>query len=183
MDYEGAVPCAAWELTTPTATDEDAGGVAAGNCSLYGATSHGYGNHQLRMSYNASTAAGVVFHGATKVMPHYPSPPPPPPFCETPTPTWPKFTGDGGAGDVGLRLDVCNISVVTSIKKDRCAFWHGVVDKYWEMEKWMPATKPPAGVAGAEGRSGSVGEVAATRDRVRALMAQHVHARVARAVP
>lgn len=91
------------------------------------------------MLYNATHDPN--FRGAVKRIPRPPPLPPPPATCATPTVQWPRFSSSAD-GDVGLQLDICNISVRDRIKTDRCNFWHGVVDQYWEVEKWIPETQP-----------------------------------------
>ena len=93
------------------------------------------------MIHNATKGWDPAFRGAVKRIPRPPPPPPPRPFCSTPLANWPKF-GAATDGDVGLRLDVCNISAQREMKVDRCEFWHSVVDQYWEAEKWIPASQP-----------------------------------------
>ena len=121
----------AWELTT---VDNH----TTGNCTLFGSFSYG-GNSNLRMIYNATHDPG--FRGALKIIPREPPAPPPPAACATPPVHWPQFSASSG-GDVGVQLDVCNISVIERIKTDRCDFWHRVVDQWWSTDKWIPKTQP-----------------------------------------
>ena len=72
---------------------------------------------------------------------------------------WPAWSA-GVGNDVGMRLDLCNITLQQNIKKDRCAFWHATVDQFWDIDTWIPA---------------SAGD--AKRTRIREIFRTHVAAR------
>eukprot|EP01046_Picozoa_sp_COSAG06_P010245 COSAG06_NODE_556_length_14336_cov_8.683290_7_plen_99_part_00 len=69
----------------------------------------------------------------------------------------------GPDGDVGVRFDLCNITVARDIKRRRCDFWHATVDRYWDIEQWLPQDKDIP-----------------HRDLVRAAFMEHVNVNVRR---
>ena len=165
-DYADAQsgPCAYWEMSEPQ----------NGTCVMYGATG-------VSLLHVRNGTAGELppptaeRRAATRIQPSSPPPSPPTPCAkpqQLPPIKWPKWS-PGEATDLGMRFDLCNITRVKDIKKARCDFWHATVDRFWDLEQWIPATSLPQGTTT---HSSDVQEQAKMRAAVRAVYAQHVQA-------